>query len=192
MEDYLRQLTHENELFQTSWPEIFRQLHQLSVDIPDAEQLSFKVNTLNALVDYILVDKEPVTNLKATFIETLLQKVSTEPLVPLEDLVRIFGRVLEVKDINDEYNVVFLRKFLYQFALGARLLELPSVNLIESILIYLQKHSFLDGDFKDKMQDKWKELLTRGIFSPITSDRNRLNNDQAITHMRSQFQHFYK
>lgn len=192
MEDYLRQLTHENELFQTSWPEIFRQLHQLSVDIPDAEQLAFKVNTLNALVDYILADKEPVTNLKATFIETLLQKVSTEPLVPLEDLVRIFGRVLEVKDINDEYNVVFLRKFLYQFALGARLLELPSVNLIESILIYLQKHSFLDGDFKDKMQDKWKELLTRGIFSPITSDRNRLNNDQAITHMRSQFQHFYK
>lgn len=192
MEEYLRQLTHDNEQLATSWPKVFEQLHKLSIDIPDDEQLSFKVNTLNALVDYVLVDNEPLVNHKVTFLESVLQKVSDKPLIPLEELVRILCRVLDVDDVNDEYNVVFLRRFYFQLALGERLSELPSVNLIESILTSLQKHSFLNGNFKDQMQEKWKELLSRGLFSPITSDRNKLNSDQTITHMRSQFQHFYK
>ena len=192
MEEYLRQLTHDNELFETSWPKVFGELHKLCIDIPDDEQLSFKVNTLNALVDYILVDNEPLITVKVTFFEKVFKEVLDEPLVPLEELVGIFCRVLEVDDVNDEYNVVFLRRFFAQFALGKRLSELPSVNLIESILISLQKHPFLNGHFKDQMHEKWKEFLSRGLFSPITSDRNKLNSDQTITHMRSQFQHFYK
>ena len=190
MEEYLRQLTHDNEPFEQSWPTIFDRLHRLSNDISDDDVMSFKANTLNALVDYVLTDHEPVITLKVTFLETVMSKVSTDPRPPLDELVRIFCRVLEVEDVNDQYHVIFLGKFYYQFSLGERLSALPSVNLIESILTCLQKHRFRNEDFKDSMQDKWKELLSRGLFSPI-STRNKFNNDETVTHMRNQFQQFY-
>ena len=190
MEEYLRQLTHDNELFEKSWPSIFDRVNQLSTGIADVDQMAFKVNTLNALVDYVLADHEPVIPFKITLLEMTMKKALDEPLPSLDELVRVFCRVLEVDDVNDEYNVLFLRKFYYQFSLGECLSALPSVNLIESIMACVQKHAFRKEDFKDAMQEKWKELLSRDLFSPITT-RNKFNNDETISKMRNQFQHFY-
>lgn len=191
MEEYLRQLTHDNELFEKSWPSTFNQLSQLSQNVSDVDEVSFKVNALNGLVDYLLADHEPMAISKVTFIEVMMNKVLGDPQPSLDELVSIFCRVLEVDDVNDEYNVIFLRKFFYHFSFGERLSALPSVNLIESIFTCLLKHPYRNEDFKDNMQEKWEELLARGLFSPISS-RNKLNNDQTIIHMQSQFQQFYR
>ena len=102
-----------------------------------------------------------------------MKKFIDDPLPPLEDLVRIFCRVLELKDINNQLNFTFLRTFYYTFRIGGRLASGPSVNLIETVFQCLMKHEFNDQDFHGKMQESWCDFLSRGMFSPLTCDQNK-------------------
>ena len=64
MDAYIRQLPHDNEQLNNQWPNIFDALNRLSNNIPDAEQTSFKVKSLDALLDYVLADTEPFEQIK--------------------------------------------------------------------------------------------------------------------------------
>jgi len=192
MEEYIRQLTHDNKQLQNDWSNIFEKLHKLSISSPEIDQRIFKVKSLDALVDYVLADTEVVVQLKETFLEITIQKFTNDPLPSLDELVRIFCRVLEVPNTNNLLNLTFLEKFYYGFRLGERLSSLPSVDLIDLILICLQKHEYLNENFNGQMQEKWCNFLSRGIFSPLNSDKNKLNYEQTMIKMRSHFQQLYR
>ncbi len=193
MDEYIRQLTHDNEQMNNQWPDIFQKLHKLSIDIPNVDQPNFKVKCLDALVDYILVDTEDIVQIKISFVEITMKKFIDDPLPSLDELVRIFCRILEISNTNKSLNLIFLRTFYYQFQLGKRLLSLPlSINLIEVIFNCLQKHDFFNKNFTDNMEEKWKEFLSRTIFSPLSCDTNKLNYEETMPYIRSQFQQLYR
>jgi hypothetical protein len=192
MDEYIRQLTHDNQQLANDWPNIFDKLHKLSISIPETNQPIFKVKSLDALVDYVLADTEEVAQIKTSFIEITIKKFTNDPLPSLDELVRIFCRVLEVPNTNNLLNLTFLQKFYYGFRLGEHLSSLPSVDLIDLILICLQKHEYLNENFNGQMQEKWCNFLSRGIFSPLSCDKNKLNYEQTMIKMRSNFQQLYR
>jgi hypothetical protein len=192
MDEYIRQLTHDNQQFGREWPSTFDKLHKLSIDIPEIDQPTFKVKSLEALVDYVLADTEEIAQIKTTFLEITIKKFINDPLPSLDELVRIFCRVLELPNTNHLFNLIFLQKFYSLFRLGEHLSSLPSVDLIDSILICLKKHEFLDQNFDNQMQGKWSHFLSQTIFSSLICDKNKLNDEQTMNKMRSSFQQLYR
>jgi hypothetical protein len=192
MDEFIRQLTHDNTQFEKQWPDTFDRLHKLSIDIPEVNQPVFKVKALDALVDYILADNEEVQQIKLTFIEITIKKLIGNPLPSLDELVRIFCRVLDVSNDNNLLNFTFLQKFYFKFDLGQRLVANTSVALINSIFISLEKHQFLDAQIDGKIQAEWKSFLSRGMFSPLSSDKNKVNCDETMINMRNSFQQLYR
>jgi len=192
MDEYIRQLTHDNQQLGKEWPVISEKLQKLSINIPEVDQPNLKVKSLDALVDYVLADHEEVVQIKSTFLEVTMKKLAHDPLPSLDELVRIFCRILEISNTNNLFNLTFLQTFYSQFRLGERLSSLPSVDLIDTILIYLQKHEFLDKNFDDKIREKWSSFLSRAIFSSITSDKNKLNSEQTMIKMKTNFQKLYR
>jgi hypothetical protein len=192
MDEYIRQLTHDNQQLNNQWPDVLDRLQKLSINIPEMDQTSFKVKSLDALVDYVLADIEPVEQIKKSFLEITIKKFMNDPLPSLDELVRIFCRVLELPDINKILNFLFLQTFYSSFRLGVRLSSDPSVDLIETIFQYLKKHDFYNRNFQDKMQENWTQFLSRNMFSSLSCDSNKLNNDETMTRMQSQFQQLYR
>ncbi|CAF1064963.1 unnamed protein product [Adineta steineri] len=192
MDEFIRQLTHDNTQFDNQWPDTFTKLHKLPDDIPDIDQPTFKVKSLNALVDYVLEDNEAISGTKSIFIDKTIQNLLKDPLPSLDELVQIFCRVLNIPNTNKLLQIKFLQKFYYQYRLGERLSKSPSVELIDSILGCLQKHELLNKESNDKVQDEWKQFLTRSMFSPLDMDTNKINHKETMIIMRSHFQHLYR
>jgi hypothetical protein len=193
MDEYIRQLTHDNEQLANQWPDVFDKLHKLSIGISESDQPIVKVKALDALADYVLADNEEVAQIKSSFVEITMKKLTVDSLPELNALVRIFRRVLEIPNTNNLLHFTFLQKFYYHFRLGEHLSEMPSVDLIDSILTCLQKHEFFDQNFTNKnMQDNWTDFVSRSLFSSLSCDANKLSYEQTMTNMRSHFQQLYR
>jgi hypothetical protein len=192
MDEYLRQLTHDNQQLNNQWPDISDRLRKFSINTPDVDQPIFKVKSLDALVDYVLADTEEVEQIKRSFIDITIKNLTQGPIPSLDELVRIFCRVLEITNTNNLLNYLFLQSLYSQFRLGERLSSGPSVDLIERIFQCLKKQDFYDRNFQDKMQENWKQFFSRNMFSAITSDANKLNYEQTMTRMQGQFQQLYR
>lgn len=191
-EEFIRHLSHDNQQLENEWPALFTQIQKFSFNGTENDLLVVKVKLLDALVDYVLADKEPMSQIKSTFLETIIESVLREQSPPLDELVRIFCRVFDVPNTNNLFNVAFIQAFFFKTRLGERLSKVPCVDLIDSILNSIEKHQFLDTDFDTKLFEKWEKLLTRGIFSPLTINTNKLNYEHMVTTMRSSFQRLYR
>lgn len=193
MDDYIRQLPHDNQQLAARWPDIFNELHKLARDISDEEQPTFGVKVLDALVDYAQADTGEFDSTKGTLITVTLEKLSKEFPAPLEELVRIFCRILNVLRINQVLHVTLLESIYNRCELGKNLSFPPSTGLIQSILSTLQQHSFLNTDCADgKIRDRWKQFFGRRLFSPLDSDRNKINYHETMQQMRSGFQQLFR
>lgn len=188
MEEYIRQLPHDNQQLEKQWPEIFDKLQKLSRDISE----DVKVKSLDALVDYVIADNEEFVQIKATFIEITIKKFIDDPLPSLNELVRIFCRILEISNADNLLQLTFLQQIYRQFRLAERLSKPLSIDLINQILISLQKHEFLNKNFNEKNLKKWSEFISQSMFSMISSDRNKLNYEETMNTMRSDFQQLYR
>jgi hypothetical protein len=188
MDEFIRQLTHDKEQLNNQWPEIFKTINTLSSGISEND----KVKALDALVDYVLTEAGEVAQIKTSFIEKIIKELMDAPLPSLAELVRIFCRVLEISNTNNSINLIFLKTFYYQFRLAKVLSVDPSVDLIDSIFICLQKHEFSDKTLDKNMKEDWKHFLSRGMFSPLSMDTNKFNNEQTMPKMTRSFQQLFR
>ncbi|CAF3723633.1 unnamed protein product [Rotaria sordida] len=192
MDEFIRQLTHDNEQFEKQWPDIYNKLNKLLNVNSEIDLLIVKVKSLDALVDYILADTEKVIQIKLTFLDIVIKQCIDDLRPSLNELVRIFCRILDISNTNNLFYLTFLEKFYYKAQLGEELSKNSSTDLIDSIFNCLQKHEFLDKNLDTKIQETWKHFLSRGVFSPLSSDKNKLNYEDTMTNMRSSFQKLYR
>jgi hypothetical protein len=192
MEELIRQLPHDNKQLEDQWSAIFDKLHKLSIDVSEVDQPAFKVKCLAALTDYVMADDEEVVQIKLSLIDTTIGKLSNEPLPPLDELVSIFCRLIDVPTTNKLLNLKLSQKMYHQYRLGERLCTQGCVKSIDRILLCLQKHEFCNTDVEAKLQEQWKQFLSRGLFSPLTSDTNKLNRAETMLSMRPNFQQLYR
>jgi hypothetical protein len=192
MDELIRQLTHDNKQLRDQWAVIFEKCHQLSIDIPEADQPAFKIKCLNALTDYILADCEEVVQIKEIFLNSTMSKLVNGALPPLDELVSIFCRVLDIPDTNRLLNYQLMRSIYDQYKLGERLCNQDCVALIDRILLCLQKHAFSNEHMESKMQEHWQDFVSRDIFTSVDYHLNKLNKEQIMLRMRRSFQQLYR
>ncbi|CAF2790446.1 unnamed protein product [Rotaria sp. Silwood2] len=192
MDEFIRQLTHDNKQFENQWPDIYDKLKKLLDANPKTDLVIVKVKSLDALVDYILADTEENIHTKIGFLEITITQCTDDPKPSLNELVRIFCRVLDISNTNNLFNLTFLEKFYYKARLGEELSKNLSVDLIDTIFNCLQKHEFLDKNLNTETQQTWEHFLSRGVFSPLSCDINKLNYEDTMPNMRSSFQHLYR
>lgn len=197
MEDFIRKLPHDNQIFEDQWPDTFSKIDKLfnEHENKNSDVIGFKVKVLDALVDYILA--EPITNIepsyvKLIFVEKIIKALVENPLPKLADLVRIFRRILDVNDIFNDWHLGCIKHFHYKFKLYEKLSSAKSADLIESIFQSLLKHPFSNKNTKKAIQDNWQEYLSRYMFSQLSMDSNVLNREETMITMRSVYQNFFR
>ncbi|CAM4771267.1 unnamed protein product [Rotaria magnacalcarata] len=192
MEELIQQLTHNNQQFEEQWPTLHTQLHKLSIDSSEVDSVIVKVKSLDALVDYILADTEEFLYVKLVMTEKVITYAIEDPIPPFDELTRIFCRVLNVSNTNNLFNLSFLEKFFYVTRIGEELSKISSAILIDSMFNHLEKHEFLNKNLDDKMKQSWQQFLSRGLFSSLSMDTNKLNSEATMNNMRSSFQRLYR
>ena len=192
MDTFIRQVPHDNTELNNQWPTIFDRLNKLSRDIPENNASSYKIKCIDALVDYVLADDEEFEQIKLSFIEQTLNKLPNDPSIPNGELVRIFCRLLDVQKTNKAINLKLVRKMYYFYRLGERLCNNGNIQLIDQIFHSLQKQDFSNNNLSKKMQEDWKEFVSRGLFSHLSSDGNKLNKSETMDAMRSSYQQLYR
>ncbi|CAF4231914.1 unnamed protein product [Adineta steineri] len=154
MDDIILQLTHDNNLFQGQWSDIF--IHVEKASISNNPKL-----ILDVLADYVLT--EPINsspcNEKYTFVNLIIERLAESELsIDINDLVNIFTQTLDRSRI-DEWNLNFLQTIYQKFKIGTQLYLIPlKTNLIEQILQSLLKKTFIFNS--EENYDKWKQFLT--------------------------------
>lgn len=192
MDEFIRQVPHDNTQLEDQWPSIFDKLHKLSIGTPETDQPTFKARCLNALADYVLADADVEAQIKLSFVEATVGKLPGEPLPSLDDLVNVFCRLLDASPMNKMLNLKLIQKIYYQFRLGECLCKQGCVDSIDRIVCCLQQYAFSDEEMNAKLQEQWKNFLTRSAFSPLSSDTNKLNHTETMLLMRRTFQQFYR
>jgi hypothetical protein len=189
MDAIIKQLTHDNDLFDKQWPNTLTHLQQM----PTASNVTL---VMNALVDYVIAEPQnppPCPN-KFLFIRVIVMLlVNNESTVVLDDLVLVdlvqaFTRILDASS-TDHWHLNFLEATYERFRIGERLCSTTPLKteLIEQILISLQNKTLACHIEED--EKKWRQFLTKCIFSNWI---NALNNKQTMIAMRTAFQKFYR
>lgn len=183
MDEFLRQLTHENDLFEQQWPDTFSTIDDSS--IPNETR-----RVLTALVDYVREDQS-ASDLKDLLITKVIHRLINDvESIAIDDLVYVFTRCLESKR-NDPLTLHFLTEIYREFELGNRLSTLPwKTNFIGQVLRSLQQQKFAFAS--EEIEEKWQELFTRHVFSSSITDDNVLNNETMIKAAPADFQAFFR
>ena len=177
MEQIISKLTHDNNLFNEQWSDIYDQLR--SIPLPKNGRL-----VLHALVDYILDDPPTPDDIKYHLIDLVLDQLdSSEISLDTPDLVKAFTRVLQSSCI-DLWRLYFLTTIYQKFQIGERIFSHPSKeDFLKEILSNLQIQSF------EIHEEKWEILLTQNLFSPSTDESNALNQADTQTQFKEFYQH---
>jgi len=192
MDEYIRQISHNEQKLDNSWSQIYDDLNRQWGRTSDNQQLSVKVKCLDALVDYILVDNQPQAQIKTILIEHVLRILSDESKPDLNILMRTFFRIFDVLNVNNLLHFTFIKKFYFNFRLGEQLSSIPSIDLIDKLLKSFENYQFLTKDFETNNETEWNDFIAGCIFSPLSSDRNKLTHENVMTQMQSQYQRFYR
>ncbi|CAF1200313.1 unnamed protein product [Rotaria sp. Silwood1] len=197
MDEFIRQLTHDEQQFDNQWSNIYDRLHKMFNEYQEkhTDISNFKVKVLDALVDYVLAESTydcESFSVKVIFIENTVKLLVGDPLPSLTDLVRLLRRVLDTNNIFHKWHLHCIKTFHYQFRLCERLSSTKSIDLIESIFQGLQKHSFSNDQTDKKTQEKWKEFLSNIMFSSLSMDKNVLNHEETMLAMRPAYQQLFR
>jgi hypothetical protein len=155
----------------------------------------FKVNALDAVVDYILAEPDPTikfANVKSAFIETIVKRCAEEPIPSMLHIVRLVQRILDNKNIFNQWYLSAIEVFYFKFKLCQRLTAMKSYDLIESLLNSLLKHRFINDQCTNKTQTNWQAFLSQRLFSQLSCDSNKLNDESTMLAIRPKFQQIYR
>ncbi len=152
MNNFIRQLTHSNELFEKQWSDTCTRLDQASTSVGTKA-------ILDALVDYVLVEPcdPPPNQIKLIFIEKVTKQLATkDSTITLDDVVTAFTRVLDAYATNG-LHVHFLKAIYQEFHLCESLYSIPpKTHLIELIFKSLQKKKEAMMDMLIVYQDLYR------------------------------------
>ena len=178
MDKIISQLTHDNDLFDEQWSNIYDRLQSISLSTDGKPVLC-------GLVDYILADPidPPPDQIKYTFIQVIFRELDSDEIsLDTVDLVNAFIRVLQSPSI-DSWRLEFLTMLYKKFRIGERISSHASKDqFLQEILQHLQQQTF------ETHEDKWQTFLVEYLFSPLTDESNSLNQIDR----QSQFELFYK
>lgn len=187
MDKILEQLSHNDDILEQQWPDIYSHLEQDPIPV-DAKLV------LNALVNYLLsepINSSSSSNIKDELItKTINVMINKEVSIEINDLVNAFICILDSTKFDSLY-LLFLRTIYEKFEIGERLCSMPiETSLIEQILLSLQKNSFIIN--ATEINELWQTFLTKTIFSTSSDTKNILNTQDTMKIMRTSFQQFYK
>ena len=196
-EVWIRQLTHDDALFEHEWSNIFSRIHRFFEKCDEnREQLNKeKLQVLNALIDYVLAEPNPEQspiNVKFFFVEKVVEKCAQEGLPPLRETMDIVHRILDRDNIANRWYLSVIEEFYFKFHLCQNLVSTESYDLIEKLLQSLMKHSFVDNQMDEKTADGWWRLCSQRFFSQISSDSNKLNFEHVMKAKRTVFQQIFR
>ena len=192
MDEFIRQLPHDDIQLNASWPKLSDAFYKLYIDVPQTEKADVNIRVLDAFADYVLAESGELTNMKSSLVEFIVERLSEVASTSLPDLTRIFCRVLDASEIKDELNLKLLEKIFFRFQLGERLSTTSSTDSIASILTSLQKHSYLNTNVSSTILDRWKTFLSRYLLSLSDTDKNKINHLPTMIKMRGHFQELFR
>lgn len=188
MDEFIRQLPHENQLFQDQWPKNLTKLHKFSLE--DKKHCNIKV--LKAIFQYVHEEKVEFHMIKGIFVRTTIEHLAEKETTDLESLVEIFARGFAELNCYHELTLIFIESIYGQFQIGARIASQNEKTLVEKIFTSLKRQNFHRDQFQKNLEEQWKHFLTRRLFSPITSDKNRLDSPEVMNMSTTSFQHLFK
>lgn len=196
-DEFIRQLPHDEQGLDKQWSEIFDKFSQLfnSNEGEDADVEIFKVKALDALVDYILAEPDPTVTqpyVKIALIENVMKHCAEDPMPSLPELVRLVQRILDREDVFNQWFLSSIEAFHFKFRLCENLITAQSFELVKSFLESLQRHTFLNDQVDKTTEANWQQYLSRRIFSPLTCDSNKLNDETAMVAIRPTFQQIFR
>ena len=197
-EEFLRELTHDDQIFEDQWSKTCDNLHKLSqhfeeenVDVPKA-----KVKVLDALIDFILaepIDGEKPIQTKFIFVELIVKDCSRDEIPSVDELVRLVRRIIDQKTIFNRWFLHLIEQFHFKFRLCEKLRTSQKFDLIQLYLESYLKHDFVDEEAKDNdVVEHWKQYFYQRIFSPLSCDSNKLNDEETVAAIRPTFQRIFR
>jgi hypothetical protein len=187
MDEFIRQLTHDNKLFQSEWNNINKRFQETSTSVGGN-------SILNALADYVIDEPqdELPCSIKFVFIKNIIKRIIKENLlISISDIVQVFLRVLDGYE-NGCWHLNFIETIYTEFNLGKCLCSQPiQTHLIELIFRSLEKKSFVN-QIKDD-DKKWEVFLVKNVFyNSSTISLTTLNNKETMKIMRKDYQELYR
>ncbi|CAF1495255.1 unnamed protein product [Rotaria sp. Silwood1] len=132
------------------------------------------------------------TSAKFIFVEAVIEHCAREPLPSLSEIVRIVRRILDCEMIFNQWYLSSIEAFHLKFKLCQLLTSTLSYDLIESFLQSLKKHTFLNDQSDKITEENWQHYFSRRIFSPLSCDSNKLNDEKTMLAIRPIFQQIFR
>ena len=196
-DDFIRQLTHDDQEFEEQWSITFEQLrrHFDQFDEDDPELVKMKSRALDALVDYVQAEPNPSVkpiSVKFIFVQLVAKHCAQDPVPSLAEVVRVACRILDSDAIYNAWHLAALEALHSTFRLCQRLTTAKSYDLIESFLRSLQRHAFLDDHADQGTQNSWQQYLSKHLFSGLCCDSNQLNDETTMIALRPLYQQIFR
>jgi hypothetical protein len=187
MDEFIRQLTHDNKLFQNQWNDINKRFQETSTSVGGK-------SILNALADYVIDEPHELLPcpIKFVCVQNIIKRIVKENLsISIDEVVQVFTRVLDGY-VTGCWHLNFIETIYNEFNLAKSLCSIPpQMSLIEQIFTSLQKKSFVN-QIKDD-DKKWEYFLVNNVFhNNSSSNLIRLNNKEVIKVMRRPYQQLYR
>ena len=196
-EDFIRQLTHDNAQFEEQWSAICSTMHRLPnyFEENQADAETSKVKVLDALVDFILAEpiaQQKPSSTKSIFVELLMKACADDPQPPLAELVRLVRRIIDQENIFNQWYWNSIEQFHFKFRFCEALRSAQSFDLIQLYLESYLKHSFFDDQASREVIAHWKQYFSRHLFSPLSCDSNKLNDEETMQALRTTLQQVFR
>ena len=197
VEEFLRQVTHNKEQFETEWSHISERLSDLfdAWDENAVDISMLKVKGMNAIVDYVLAESSvsvtPI-NEKVNFVEFVIEQCAKDPLPSPKEIVGIVQRILDSGSIFNLWYLNAVEAFHSKCQFCQHLISTKSYDLIESFLQSFLKHEFLDDQADEETKGRWEHYLSRELFSPFSSGSDYLNGETIMNARRTIFQKIFR
>ncbi len=187
MDEFIRQLTHDNKLFQNQWNDINKRFQETSTSVGGK-------SILNALADYVIDEPHELLPcpIKFVCVQNIIKRIVKENLsIPIDEIVRVFTRVLD-EYVTGCWHLNFIETIYTEFNLGKCLCSDPiEIHLIEQIFKSLEKKTFIN-EIKDH-DNRWKCFLINNLFyQNSTISFTTLNNIETMKIMRKSYQELYR
>ena len=191
MDEFIQQLTHDDNLFNEQWPRNLQKLHDLCRQNSDETNPKFILSTCRALIDYVHADSDNSHSSKDAFVNGIFDRFTEKANCSLDELVDIFCQILSNGNVSHWLNLILLERFYNFFKLGIKILENASTDSVKKIFSLLQQKTFIDGSLDKKIENKWRDFL-QNMLSDSICDRNRLNQKEILTFAREQTQELFR
>ncbi|CAF0785788.1 unnamed protein product [Didymodactylos carnosus] len=193
MDKILSSLTHDNQEFEKQWPDTFQKIQR------STQQNAQEINqTVSAFAGYIRAEKQSSTKSygKEAMINGLTKRLHEQMHDTgikmddiLETLLDVFISVLS-DDNTSLLNLLFLKAIYSNFRLGEYLSEHQphSAKHVKRIITCLKNNTFkFNVNNNVNNYDGWRDFLCRYLFSQLSSDKNKLD-ENTMQESRNEFQ----